>query len=375
MSDHKGKNPWGNNGNGDDGGNIWGGNGSGGSGGNGGGQEPPDMDEMIRRAQSNLNNVLPGGAGGQGKIIGLGLVFLLALWLISGFYVVNPGEHAVIQKFGAWSRTQADPGLGYHLPYPVETVAIFNVEEIRKMNIGFQDAFARGRNGVGARDIPDESLMLTSDRNIVNLHLEIQWNIKSSEQFVFEIRDQENTIKKVAESAIREVVGQTNMFRIITNKRKEVADQTKDIIQKNLDQYNSGVNITSVLIQKAELHPDVQDAFQDVQSAKQDAEDVQNRAEAYRKDILPKARGAAIKMLEEAQAYKESAIARASGDADRFNSVYKAYLTGKDVTKERLYLEALEDVLGNAQKIIMSEGGSGVVPYLPLDEMKRDTKR
>lgn len=363
MSGDKNKNPWGGQSN-DEGKTPWGGGGSG-----GGGQEPPDMEEILRRAQDNFNAAFPGGAGG-GKAVLLAIAGIFAVWLLSGFYVVNPGEHAVIQRFGAWDRTQAEPGLGYHLPIPIETASIFNVEEIRKINIGFDEAFVRGRNGSGVRDIPEESLMLTSDRNIVNLHLEIQWNIKSSEDFVFEIRDQESTIKKVAESAIREVVGQTNMFPIITTKRQEVADLTKNIIQRNLDEYNSGVNITSVLIQRAELHPDVQDAFQDVQSAKQDAEDIQNRAEAYREDILPKARGQAIKMIQEAQAYRDSAIARANGDADRFNSVYKAYLTGKDVTKERIYLETLENVLTNAQKIILSEGGSGVVPYLPLDELK-----
>ena len=361
------KNPWGNHSN-DDGGK--GGHGGGRRGGGHGGGEPPDIDEMLRRAQDNFKGVMPGDMRG-GKVIGLGILAIVALWLASGFYVVNPGENAVIQRFGAWSRTQAEPGLGYHLPAPIETSAILNVEQIRKMTIGFGDVY--GRSGsLGQRDIPEESLMLTSDRNIVDLDLEIQWNIKSAEEFVFEIREQENTIKKVAESAIREVVGQTNMFPIITNQRQQVADRTKAIIQENLDEYKSGVNITQVLIQKAEVHPDVQNAFQDVQSAKQDAEDVQNRAEAYRADILPKARGSAIQMMQEAEAYKQSRVARSNGDAERFNSVYKAYLTGKDVTKERIYIETMEDVLKNAQKIIMDgQGGSGVVPYLPLNELKR----
>lgn len=367
MSGDKNKNPWGNHSN-DDGGSPWGG----GRGGSGGGGEPPDMDEMLRRAQENFNSVFPGGGGGHTVAI-FAVLGVLILWGLSGFYVVNPGENAVIQRFGAWSRTQAEPGLGYHLPTPIESTTIVNVEEIRKMNIGFAESLGSrsSRNPVGVRDIPEESLMLTSDRNIVSLHLEIQWNIKSSEDYVFEIRDQENTIKKVAESAIREVVGQTNMFPIITNQRQEVADKTKEIIQKNLDEYNSGVNVTSVLIQRAELHPDVQGAFQDVQSAKQDAEDVKNRADAYREDILPKARGQAIQMVQEAQAYKQSAIARATGDAERFNSVYTAYLSGKDVTKKRIYIETLEKVLSNAQKIILSEGGQGVVPYLPLDELNK----
>ena len=283
----KRKNPWGSSSNDDKGGTKgpWG-SGSG----QGGGGEPPELDEMLRKAHENFRQVMPGGDGGGGKIFGLIIIGFVVLWLASGFYVVNPGEHAVIQRFGEWTRTQADPGLGYHLPAPIETATVINVEEIRKMTIGFSEAYGRGRAD-GRRDVPEESLMLTSDRNIVDLDLEIQWNIKSSEEYLFEINDQENTIKKVAESAIREVVGQTNMFPIITNERQNVADRTKEIIQKNLDEYKSGVNITQVLIEQAEVHPDVQNAFQDVQSAKQDAEDVQNRAEAYRADILPKARG------------------------------------------------------------------------------------
>ena len=216
--------------------------------------------------------------------------------------------------------------------------------------------------------------MLTSDRNIVDLHLIIQWNIVSAEDFLFNIHDQENTIKKVAESAIREIIGQTNMFQIITSGRADVADRTREIIQNNLDAYKSGVHITQVLIDKAEVHPDVQGAFQDVQSAKQDAEDVQNQAEAYREDILPKARGRGIQMIQQAQAYKQSTVAKANGDAQRFESVYKAYLSGKNVTKERIYIETMEKVFGNASKIIVDQDGGGVIPYLPLDELKNNKK-
>lgn len=380
KSKNKPKNPWGNNTS--NGGNAKKTNGwtvySAGStgksrmsGGKGtGSSQPPELDEMVRKARENFGGAIP-GAPNSGTAVFLLILVVLGLWLISGFYIVNPGEHAVVQRFGAWDRTQADPGLGYRFPSPVESVTILNVEEVRKMNIGFVEGFSRGGQAA-KRDIAEESLMLTSDRNIVDLDLVIQWNIKSAEDFLFNIDDQENTIKKVAESAIREVAGQTNMFPIITNQRQDVADRAKEIIQKNLDQYNSGVNISDVLIEMAEVHPDVQAAFQDVQSAKQDAEDVINRAEAYREDILPKARGAAIKMVQEAEAYKESTVARANGDAERFNAVYESYLTGKDVTKARMYIETMENVLGNAQKIILDDkGGQGVVPYLPLSEMKK----
>lgn len=371
WEDKSGKkgNPWGNSSNDDRGRGNRGGKGGGGNHG-GGGQEPPDLDEMLRKAQENFRSVMPGNMKG-GFIILLAIVVIAVLWLSSGLYVVQPGEHAVIQRFGKWVDTKDAPGLGYHFPAPIETSTIRNVEEIRNMNIGFNDVFNRS-GGSTQRDVPEESLMLTSDRNIVDLDLVIQWNIKSAENYLFEIRDQENTIKKVAESAIREVVGQTDMFPIITRDRDAVASAAKAIIQQNLDEYNSGVNITQVLIERAEVHPDVQNAFQDVQSAKQDGEDVQNRAEAYREDILPRARGLAIQMLQQAQAYKQSVVARSTGDADRFESVYQAYLSGKDVTKERIYIETMENVLQNATKIILDDqGGNGVVPYLPLNELKK----
>ena len=366
------KNPWGNRPGNDDQ-NPWGGGRGGNRGGGRNGGDDPDLDEMLRRAGDNFKGFLPEKFQGA-PLIGLAILAVVALWLVSGFYVVNPGENAVIQRFGAWERTQAEPGLGYAIPRPIESVAIINVQEIKRLNIGFVQGFSRSGNSA-RRDVAEESLMLTSDRNIVDLDVVIQWNIKSAEDFLFEILDQENTIKKVAESAIREVVGQTNMFPIITTNRASVADAAKQIIQKNLDEYKSGVNITQVLIERAEVHPDVQAAFQDVQSAKQDAEDVQNQADAYREDILPRARGAAIKALQEAEAYKQSTIAKATGDADRFNSVYEAYLTGKDVTRERIFIETMEQVLSNANKIIMdNNSGQGVVPYLPLNEInKRQT--
>ncbi len=372
---NKGRNPWGSNnsGGGGKGKNPWGsgGGGNGGRGGRGPGNQPPDIDDILSRMQDGMKGFMPGGFGG-GKIVLAGIGALVALWFASGFYIVNPGEHAVIQRFGAWNRTIDTEGLKYHLPSPIEAATKFNVNEIRTMNIGFTGPVGRGTNISAGRDVPEESLMLTSDFNIVDLDFVVQWNISSAEDFIFNIENPENTLRKVAQSAIREVVGQTRMFQIITTERGAVAENAKSIMQKILNDYKSGINITQVLINSAEVHPDVQNAFQDVQSAKQDAEDVQNRAQAYREDIIPKARGAAARVLQESEAYKQSVIARASGDAERFNSVLAAYQSGQDVTKERMYIETMESVLKNAQKIIMDDNGKGgVVPYLPLNELNR----
>lgn len=361
--------PWENNGNSN---NPWGNNRPRG-GGNGSGRGPgdgdqPDLDEMLRQAQKNLKGFLPGDFGG-GKIVGLIILGIIALWLSSGFYINETFEHTVIQRFGEWDRTKTEAGLGYHLPAPIENRTKINVDLQRSMTIGYVQSGSGSRTQ--RRDIPEESLMLTTRKNIVDLDFEVQWNIKSAEDYLFEILNQENTIKKVAESAMREVVGQNLMFSVLSSRRDKIASDVRDIIQKNLDEYQSGVNIQKVLIREAEVHPDVQSAFQDVQSANQDAEDIKNRAEAYREDILPRARGEAIQMVQQAEAYKQSTVAKATGDADRFSAVLKAYRSGEDVTKQRIYLETMEKVLQNANKIILDDdSGSGVVPYLPLNELR-----
>lgn len=382
----KRKNPWGDQTEGSKGGkgkrqSPWGSNGGGGGNRGGGhhgrGDGPNDLDDFLRSAQEGLREVLPGNMGG-GLALGLIILVLILLWLSSGFYIINPGEHGVIQRFGAWSRTQVEEGLGYHLPAPIEEMTKVEVTKQQSMNIGTSDPVTSRRGAVvqPGRRLDDESLMLTADRNIIELSMTLQWDIKSAEDYLFQIEDQEGTIKKVAESAIREVVGQTEMFPIITTGRAQIASKVRDIIQKNLDEYNSGVNIKQVLIDRAEVHPDVQQAFQDVQSAYQIAEETQNLAQADREKIIPTARGNATQIRQEAEAYKQSKIAQATGDAERFRLIYQAYSSGKDVTKERIYIETMEDVLGNAQKIIMdtSDGQQGVVPYLPLDTLKAKDK-
>ena len=376
--------PWNDNSSGGGGGrkNPWGQGprpGPGGGGGNGrGGPEQPDIDEALRRFQQSLREMLPNNFG-PGKALGLIAIVIIGLWLASGFYVVEPGQHAVVKRFGDWDRTKTQEGLGYHAPWPVESDTHVEVDEVRRLEIGFRQQMS-GRTGGSPnseqkRDVPEESLMLTSDANIINLDMVVLWNVKSAENFLFNIRDPEGTLKKVAESAIREVVGQTRMFPIITKERAEVANKARQIMVENLNQYDSGVNITQVLIQEAEVHPDVQDAFQDVQSARQDALNTENEAQAYREDILPKARGDASKLLEKARAYKQAQVEKARGEAERFDKIFAAYKEGETVTRTRMYLETMEEVLSNSSKIVLDQSGSGgkgqgVVPYLPLNEIR-----
>ena len=367
-------NPWGSGGNrgGSGGGkgpnNPWGNGGGRGS----GGGEPPDLDEILRRAQENLRDILPGNLG-TGKFFGLIILIILGLWSSSGFFTIQPGEHGVIQRFGQHDRTEIQEGLGYHFPWPVETITKVNVNEIRRIPIGFNEL--GGRGGDNKQDIPSESLMLTSDANIVDLDLVVQWDISSAENFLFEIESPVQNIKQVAESAIREVVGQTKMFSIITQGRAEVAAQAQKIMRQTLEEYNSGVNITQVLIQAAEVHPEVQSAFQDVQSAKQDAIERQNKAQAYSKEVIPEARGQAKQLLQEAEGYKESVIAKAVGDADRFSAILDSYKTGQEVTRERIYLETMESIFKDTPKTIVDNtGGSGVVPFLPLNEINKKSR-
>ena len=321
----------------------------------------PDLDALLSKARENLF-----GDGGEGdnKIIVFGILVILGLWLASGFYRVLPNENAVIQQFGALARTQTESGMGYHLPWPVESMTKVNVTEDRRLTIGFNDT----RSTTAKNDIPEESLMLTADANIVNIDIVVIWNIQNAHDFIFNIRAQEDTIKRVAESTTREVVGQTNLQPIITTGRERVAQRIKDLTQQTLDSYGSGVAVKQVLIQDATVHPDVTEAFDDVVAAAQDAERFQNEATIYKNDIIPKARGEAIRMIQEAQGYKQSRIARAEGEAERFNQLYDAYQGGKDVTRERIYIETMEEVLKGTDKTIIDQekGTTGVLPYLPL---------
>lgn len=325
----------------------------------------PDLDMVIRRIKGILGGKGAGTGPSDGRVFISIFIIALVLWLASGIFRIEPGENAVIQRFGAIDRTQGQPGLGYHLPWPVETLTKLNVMLDRRTQVGFTDI----GNGTRKQDVPEESLMLTADANIVDIDVVVLWNIADADKYLFSIRNPEQTIKRVAESAIREAVGQTRLQTIITAGRDDVALRIQKLTQSILDSYKSGVAIKQVLIQEATVHPEVLEAYNDVAASRQDAERYQNEAMIYRNDILPRARGAAIKMTQDAEAYKQDVVARATGDAQRFSQILEAYKSGKDVTRDRIYIETMERVLASSNRVIIDqkEGTQGVVPVLPLD--------
>jgi membrane protease subunit HflK len=360
-----GQGPWGGGG---------GGSGPGGPGGQGGqgGQVPPDIEEMLRRGQDNLKRLMPGGAGGMRGII-LIVLAVAALWAGSGFYRIQPGEQGVELLFGKFVK-HTTPGLNYWFPSPIGEVLKPNVERTNTITVGFREGVPgrRGR-GVGTRDVLAESLMLTGDQNIVDIDFVVQWRIKNAADFLFNIRDPEGTIKIAAESAMREIIGQTALEDATTGKRQQVQQKTRELLQQILDLYGAGVSIAQIQLQKADPPSEVIDAFQDVQRARQDQERSINEATAYKNDIVPRAKGQAQTIIQGAGAYKEKIVKEADGEAQRFISVYDTYKVAKDVTTRRLFLERMQQVLKDAEKVIIDvgKGGAGVVPYLPLPEIQK----
>lgn len=296
-------------------------------------------------------------------MLGAGLAALL--WLGSGLYRVQPQENAVLLHFGRYTQTVTEPGLHYHWPWPVEQVLKPNVTFERRIEMGYGEG-----DFYSGQDAKEASMMLTGDANIVDLHFVVQWKIGDAKQFLFNIRDPQGTLKRVAESAMREVVGQNNLQDIITDKREDIAARVKTIMQDILNSYGSGVMITQVLIQDATVPAPVLDAFEDVVRANQQAETLKNQALRYRNEIVPRAQGDAIRLVKEAEAYQSEVVARAKGDAQRFSEVYAAYQTAPEVTRKRLYLDTMEEMLKNTRPIIMEGGAKGALPYLNLNELR-----
>lgn len=274
----------------------------------------------------------------------------------------------MVLRFGKWVET-TQPGLNWHLPYPIETVLTPSVEAINSIEIGYRTTGTGSARS--ARDVPEESLMLTGDQNIIDIDFTVFWKISDAGMFLFNIRDREETVKTAAEAAMREVIGRTDIQRALTESRQNIEVDTRDLLQELMIEYEAGIEITQVQLQQVQPPQQVIDAFNDVQRALQDRDRLRNEAEAYRNDILPRARGDAQQIIQEANAYRERIINEAEGEAQRFLSVYEAYLVDPEVAMRRMYLETMQSVLGNTNKVIMGTGTEGVVPYLPLNELQR----
>ncbi len=296
------------------------------------------------------------------------LLFLAAIWLASGFYQVQPSEQGVVLRFGRYVDT-TDAGLHYHLPYPIEDVIKVNVTQERSINLGSAENRDYRNNAF------TESHMLTGDENIVDINLTIVWKIKDAKDYLFSMRSPDATVSVAAQSVLREIVGQSEMQPIITGDRGKVEDDTKDELQRVLDEFGAGIQIVRVKLQKADPPREVVDAFNEVQRAKADMERFKNEAEAYRNEVLPKAHGKAAQILQDAEAYKATMINKAQGEADRFASVYAAYKSGKEVTVKKMYLEAMEDVLQKSNKVIVDPSQKGnLLPILQLNNPQPQTK-
>ncbi len=346
-------------------------------GGNRGGnnQGPPDLDEVVKQLQQKFSAIFGGGKKGGGGSssgsgnagsIGLGVIaaVLVVVWGISGIYIVDEGRRGVVLQFGAYAKTTM-PGPHWH-PTFIQSVEIVNVEESRALTVGFRQT---GGNRPTSSTVGRESLMLTQDENIVDVKLAVQYKVKSASDYLFRVRDPEVVLRQATESAIREVIGKSDMDFILKEGRADITAQAMTLIQKTLDHYQAGLIITTVNLQDAQPPEQVQDAFADAVKAQGDSERVKNEAEAYSNDIIPRARGKAARQIAEANAYKERVIAEAMGEASRFDQVLTEYLKAPEVTRKRLYLESMESVLSNSSKVMVDVKSGNNIMYLPLDQM------
>lgn len=327
---------------------------------------PPDLDEVFRRLRRRLgggSDSHNGNPAGPPPALWGGLLALLAaLWLGSGFYVVREGERGVVLRFGKFTSTTT-PGLRWHLPTPIERVLRVNIGEIRTAEIGYRSQ-ARSRTEA---DVTQESQMLTADENIVDVKLAVQYRVKDAADYVFKVRDPDLTVAQVAESAIREVVGKSRMEFILTEGRDAVAQQVAELLQATLDRYGTGIEVTSVNMQDAQPPEPVQAAFFDAVKAREDEQRLINEAQAYRNEVIPRARGEVARILADAEAYQGETIARAEGDGARFAQLAEQYRAAPQVTRQRLYIETMEQVLARTPKVLIGDGKQ--VALLPLDKL------
>jgi modulator of FtsH protease HflK len=345
----------------------WGTGGGRGRGGSGGSPQRDDLEDLLRRSQDKLRQVMPGGSGLPGSFIFLLAAVIMSLAAFFAFtFRVDPDELGIVMRFGKPVRSEP-PGLHFRQPYPIEEVRLPKVTRQNIIEVGMRSS--EGSQGV--LRVPEESLMLAGDENIVDINFVVFWRIKDATKYLFNIQKPEVTVKEVAESAMRDIVGQSNIQPLLTGARQKTEQAVQRLMQNVLDFYGAGVSIDQVQLQKVDPPTQVIDAFRDVQAARADKERLQNEAGSYANRVVPEARGEAERILQEARAYKEQVVAEANGQTARFLKVYEEYKKAPEVTRQRMYLETMERVLGGADKIILdSKGGQGVVPFLPLDQLQ-----
>ena len=337
-------------------------------GGGSSGPQPPDLEELLKRSQDRLRRILPGGGFGKS---GLLVAFLIALvvWLASGIYTVHNSEQGVVLRFGKFVALTT-PGINYHLPWPIESVLTPQVTQPIQIDIGYRRGTDFEETG-NAADVPEESLMLTGDENIVDIGFTVFWIINDAPAYEFNIQDTDGAVKAVAESAMREVVGRNQIALIQTVNRESIQEEVRKLMQQILDSYGAGVTITQVKMQKVDPPAQVIDSYRDVQAARTDLERMRNEAQAYANKVVPEARGEAARIIQQAEGYKQQVIAEAQGEAKRFLSVYEQYKKAPEVTRRRIYLETMQGVLSGMNKVIVEK--NGVVPYLPLPALQQGT--
>ncbi len=354
-------------GSGGSGGGPWGGGKSPWGGGSGRGPQPPNLEEIFRRTQDRVRRLLPGGWG-SGRGIVFVLIAIVIIWGVSGFYVVQPDEEGIVLRFGAYNR-KATPGLNYHWPTPIEHALTPKVTRANIIEIGGTPREGAGR---GSDQEPAESRMLTGDENLLDVYFTVQWQIKDAPKYLFNIRNPAETVKAVAESAMREVIGRTEAIRAIVGGQDAVVKEMQDLLQQILDSYESGIQITSINLRRIDLpSQDVIAAFTDVQTAKTERDSKVIQARRYLNSVVPQANGDAAQIRQQAEAYRQQIVKAAEGDASRFLAVYQSYKAAEDVTARRLYIETMEEVLKGANKLVLDKAaaGSGVLPYLPLPSL------
>ncbi|MGR3914696.1 MAG: FtsH protease activity modulator HflK [Gammaproteobacteria bacterium] len=343
---------------------------------------PPDLDEIFRELKNRAAAMFGGGGGRRGNggrgsnlpgggALTLGLLAVIGFWLFSGIYTVDQGEQAIELRFGKYQESK-DAGLHWHIPVPIESVEVINTQNVNTVEVGYRKGASQ------LTSVPREALMLTQDENIIDVQFAVQYDIKAPTDLLFNVSEfnqrnmAETTVRQATESAVREIVGRSTMDFAITEGRAQLASETKTLVQRILDRYQTGINVRTVEMQNAQPPSQVKNAFDDVVRAREDEERIKNLAQAYANDIIPKARGFAARILQEAAAYRAATEARAEGEASRFEQVLTEYSKAPLVTRDRLYLDAMEQVLSNSSKMLIDQQGGNSVMYLPLDQLLRN---